>query len=88
MIKQYITSNAISLRDISTYNELAKHETLFKYSLHDSFATIYFATAIANIIVENCGTPLFFSNLIKQIEGKTEVLSKKDGENNVWILRR
>lgn len=87
-INQYIKSNSIKWSAITTYCELAEHETLFKYSLHDSFASIYFATAVANIIVEKMGTPLFFSNLIKQIEGKSDVLVKKDDEENVWILSR
>ena len=87
-VKAYLTEHEDLLDSFADYDSLRSHPPLFQYVLHDSFATTYYATAIANIITEKTGVPAFFNDIMNCIKGMTENLEIKDGETNVWMLKR
>ena len=87
-VKAYLTEHEDILDSFINYDSLRSHPPLFQYVLHDSFATTYYATAIANIITEKTGVPIFFSDIMDCIKDMTENLELKDGETNVWMLKR
>ena len=78
-IRPYLVGHEVELASLSRW---------FCYMLHDSFATTYYATAIANMIAEKTGAPLFFVDLVNCIKGLTENLELQDGETNVWKIKR
>lgn len=87
-VKAYIYDNKISLDGWTSYEDLTSHRILFQYALHDSFANTYFSTAIANIITEKSDVPKFFVDIMECIKGSTENLELKEGETNVWMIKR
>ena len=87
-VKEYICENNILIDDFVNYEDLKSHQPLLQYVLHNSFATTYFATVIANIITEKSGVPTFFADIMDCIKGKTDNLKLKEGETNVWMLQR
>ena len=87
-VKVYMSEKNISIDDFVNYEDLKSHQTLLQYVLHDSFATTYFATVIANIITEKSGVPTFFVDIMDCIKDKTDNLTLKEGETNVWMLKK
>ena len=87
-IRSHLVGHEAELDKLSGYEDLKAYPLWFCYVLHDSFATTYYATAIANIIAEKTGVPLFFDDLVSCIKGLNENLELQDGETNVWKLKR
>ena len=87
-IRPHLVGHEAEIANLSDYEDLKAYPLWFCYVLHDSFATTYYATAIANIIAEKTGVPLFFDDLVSCIKGLTENLELQDGETNVWKLKR
>ena len=87
-VKAYLTTNDVDIENLDSYESIKGHPVLFQFALHDSFATTYYATAIANIITEHSGVPLFFDDIMSCINGVTEQLELQTGEINVWKLIR
>jgi predicted ATP-dependent endonuclease of OLD family len=87
-IRPYLVGHEVELASLSDYKDLIKYPRWFCYMLHDSFATTYYATAIANMIAEKTGAPLFFVDLVNCIKGLTENLELQNGETNVWKIKR
>ena len=73
---------------LGDYNDLANYSDWFRFVLHDSFATTYYATAIANIITEKSGVPTFFNDLMSGVKGETCNLELLSGHTNVWKIKR
>ena len=69
-LKEYMDQRSIDPAMLSDYVELSQHRILFKFALHDSFATPYFARAIAQGIIADEKVPRFmvrlFEHLVKE----------------------
>ena len=76
------------VNNLKNYDDLKAYSEWFKYILHDSFATTYYAISVANIIVQKVGVPIFFNDIMSCIEGKTDNLDLFEGEANVWKIKR
>ena len=76
------------VNNLKNYDDLKAYSEWFKYILHDSFATTYYATSVANIIVQKVGVPIFFNDIMSCIEGKTDNLDLFEREANVWKIKR
>lgn len=72
---------------MSSYCDLKPFACPFKYALHDSFATPYFARAIAQQIVDSGTLPVFFQRLIEHVSNNGCRLSLYSTDNqNVYRL--
>lgn len=88
-LKPHLVGHEAEIDALVDYVGLKEYPLWFCYVLHDSFATTYYATAVANVIAENSGVPAFFIDIMSCIKGETENLELKDDESNVWkIIRR
>lgn len=78
----------INPANIQTYQQLHDFTFLFKYALHDSFATAYYARAIAQYILDNTGNPPgFFLRLIEHVSTDVTRLESYSSEYvNVYKL--
>ena len=87
-LKPSLDGKGDEVNNLKNYDDLKAYSEWFKYILHDSFATTYYAISVANIIVEKSGVPIFFNDIMSCIEGKTADLDLLEGEANVWKIKR
>lgn len=87
-LKLLLVGHEAEVKSLRDYEDLKQYPEWFCYILHDSFATTYYATALANIICEKGGVPQFFSDIMECIEGNTKNLELMVNEKNVWKVMR
>lgn len=87
-LKPSLNGKDDEVNNLKNYDDLKAYSEWFKYILHDSFATTYYAISVANIIVQKAGVPIFFNDIMSCIEGKTDNLDLFEGEANVWKIKR
>lgn len=82
----YIVQQCIDISTINSYTDLCSYRPLISYILHDSFASAYFARAVANLFIETGNCPSFFMKMMEHIAPKGNKLCTVNGYQNVFEL--